>query len=331
MTSTRLANDVILTAASLTKTYANQSITQRLSRSQSRPALLDVSFQLGRGDVLGVVGESGSGKTTLARCLTGLERPDSGEVILDGQSLLRLRGRQLRRQRRRIQIVFQDPFASLNPSLSIRAALGEVLRVHELVPRSGVDARISELLELVGLRPATADRYPAEFSGGQRQRICLARALAAEPDVLIADEAVSSLDVSIQAQVLNLFVDLRRELGLAMIFISHDLHVVQHIAPTVAIMFGGRMVEVLPREARLDDASHPYTLMLLAALPRLDGRRLPPFDGMDLSAAALPLRGCPFRERCNKAFALCADEDPPLDATNGNHLVACHYVHGCGT
>jgi oligopeptide transport system ATP-binding protein len=325
---TPLLDDTILAATGLTKSFTRGGFLQGglLSRTQARPALLDVSLVLRRGDVLGIVGESGSGKSTLARCLTGLERPDAGAVVLDGQDLSRLTGRALRRQRRRIQIVFQDPFASLNPRLSVRAAISEVLRVHELVPRAGVDVRVAELLDMVGLRRQAADRYPADFSGGQRQRICLARALAAEPDVLIADEAVSSLDVSIQAQVLNLLVDLRRDLGLAMIFISHDLHVVQHVAPEVAIMFGGRIVEKLPRDFLFEGARHPYTLMLLAAMPRLEDGQLPAVSDFDLSGA-LPREGCPFRERCSEAFALCEIDDPRLEPTADGHLVACHYVH----
>lgn len=315
---------VILAASALTKTYREHGFIA--GRSAVRPALLDVSLELRRGDVLGVVGESGSGKTTLARCLTGLETPDRGEVMLDGLPLLRLKGQQLRAQRRRIQIVFQDPFASLNPRLSVRSALTEVLRVHKLVPRAQTEARIQELLELVGLRARVADRFPADFSGGQRQRICLARALAAEPDVLIADEAVSSLDVSIQAQVINLLTDLRQELGLTMIFISHDLHVVQHVAPNVAIMFGGRIVEFLRDLSSLEQARHPYTIMLHNSLPSLEAQRLPTFHGTDLSSA-LPQVGCPFRERCDFAFETCSQVDPPLAALDQRHLVACHYVH----
>jgi oligopeptide/dipeptide ABC transporter ATP-binding protein len=309
----------VLVAENVRKTYGG--------RGQRRPALVDVSLRLERGEILGVVGESGSGKTTLARCLTLLERPDAGRVVFDGRDLTRLGGRELRRVRRRIQIVFQDPYASLNPRMTVGSAITEVLRVHELVPREGLAARVVELLELVGLPPAAAARYPADFSGGQRQRVCIARALAASPDVLVADEAVSSLDVSVQAQVLNLLLELRDQLGLALVFISHDLHVVRHVAPRIAVMFGGRIVELLPPGVPLDAARHPYTQALLAAVPRLDDTSLERLEVQDLSAA-LPLEGCPFRDRCPRAFEPCTTQDPPLLPTSGAHLAACHAVNG---
>jgi oligopeptide/dipeptide ABC transporter ATP-binding protein len=291
-----------------------------------RPALNDVSLAVARGAVLGVVGESGSGKSTLARCVSLLERPQLGRVLLDGVELTALAPRQLRRERRRIQVVFQDPYASLNPRLSVGSAIAEVLRVHRLAQKELVPARVTELLALVGLPAGAAARRPAEFSGGQRQRICIARALAAEPDVLIADEPLSSLDVSIQAQILNLLLDLRDELSLAMIFISHDLHVVRRIAPTIAVMFGGRIVESLPPQVSLDDARHPYTRALLDALPRLR-TSLPEPAAADLGAA-LPSEGCPFRDRCPHAHAPCTSIDPPLIPINGQHAAACHYVGG---
>jgi len=291
-----------------------------------RAALIDASLTVARGDVLGIVGESGSGKSTLVRCLSLLERPDRGRVLLDGLDLTALAARELRRQRRRVQIVFQDPYASLNPRLSVGSTLAEVLRVHKLVPTAGVQARINDLLALVGLPSNSVSRFPAEFSGGQRQRICIARALAAAPDLLIADEPLSSLDVSVQAQILNLFLDLRDELALAMIFVSHDLHVVRRIAPTIAVMFGGRIVEVLPPEVALEDARHPYTRALLEALPRLQ-TKLPDAGEADLGAA-LPVEGCPFRDRCAYAYTPCTTIDPPLLPIQAQHTVACHYVIG---
>jgi oligopeptide/dipeptide ABC transporter ATP-binding protein len=302
---------------------------RRSSTGQGRAALTDASLSVSRGGVLGLVGESGSGKSTLARCLSLLERPDTGRVLLNGLDLTALRSRQLRRERRRVQVVFQDPYASLNPRLSVGSALAEVLRVHKLVPAGAISTRISELLTLVGLPSSAASRYPAEFSGGQRQRICIARALAAAPDVLIADEPLSALDVSVQAQILNLLLDLRDELALAMIFVSHDLHVVRRIAPTIAVMFGGRIVEVLPAAVALDDACHPYARALLEALPRLQ-TKLPDGGRADLGAP-LPERGCPFRDRCAHAYAPCASIDPPLVVINGQHAVACHFVIGTMT
>ena len=327
-----MSSDVLLAVDDLQKSYRDRrghrgrprQMVDPSARSQ-RPALIDVSFALKRGEILGIVGESGSGKTTLARCVSLLERPDAGRVVLDGVELTSLKERALRPHRRRVQIVFQDPYASLNPRLTIRATLAEVLGVHRLVPREQVPARIDELLQLVGLPATAADRYPSDFSGGQRQRICIARALAAEPAILIADEPVSSLDVSIQAQVLNLLVRLRDELGLTMIFISHDLHVVRRIAPRIAVMFGGRVVELLPPGIALEDASHPYTQALLAAAPRLEATRLEEVEVTDMSAA-LPANGCPFRDRCPHAFDPCATDDPPLLPLAGEHLAACHYV-----
>jgi oligopeptide transport system ATP-binding protein len=294
----------------------------RRSAAPDHPALVDVSVHLDRGEVFGLVGESGSGKSTLARCISLLERPDAGRVVLGELDLTALTPRELRTERRRIQIIFQDPYASLNPRMTIGAALAEVLRVHGLETRKRMSVRVAELLALVGLPATAAARYPAEFSGGQRQRICIARALAASPDVLIADEAVSSLDVSIQAQVLNLLMDLRDELGLTMLFISHDLHVVRRIAPTIAVMFAGRIVEVLPPDVPLEDAAHPYTQTLLAALPSLHATGLRSATRAEVGGSAA-VTGCPFRERCPIAFERCV-EDPALLPVAGRHLAACH-------
>ena len=326
------SDNALLEVDGLRKVYRARTAVRLTARRPTgavvdspRPALVDVSLRLQRGEILGIVGESGSGKTTLARCVTMLERPDSGRVVFDNVELTALGNRALKSQRRRVQIVFQDPYASLNPRLSVGSALSEVLRVHRLVPRQAISARVTELLQLVGLPPAAADRFPSDFSGGQRQRICIARALAAEPDVLIADEAVSALDVSIQAQVLNLLMRLRDELELTMIFISHDLHVVRRIAPRIAVMFGGRIVEMLPPGVPLEQARHPYTQALLAAAPRLDTARLETLEVTDMTSS-LPPTGCPFRERCPHAFQPCDVNDPSLEPLALGHLVACHYA-----
>ena len=325
-------SEPILVAQGLTKTYGEEgSLLEKVRlgspRQLTRPALLDVSLSLQAGEVLGVVGESGSGKSTLAKCLTLLERPDSGRVMFEGDDLTLLRGIRLRRARRRIQVVFQDPYSSLNPRYTVNSQLMEVLRVHQLVAPSAMDGRVAKLLDQVGLTAASRHRYPSAFSGGQRQRICIARALAAEPSVLIADEAVSALDVSIQAQVLNLLVDLQETLGLAMIFISHNLHVVRHVAPQIAVMFGGRIVELLPAEVPLAQALHPYTQALVAAIPVLDARpvEIEETKPADL-ASALPVQGCPYRERCPLRFEPCETIDPRLLPIEPGHLAACHAV-----
>src|SRR5215472_13248045 len=292
---------MLLVAEHLTRIYAHRRGWLRDAgvtgpRGVARPALADASLSLARGEAIGVVGESGSGKSTLARCLALLERPDAGRVLLDGVDLTLLSRRQLRRSRRRIQVVFQDPYSSLNPRLTVGSALREVLSVHHLVPRDQIPRRVGELLDQVGLATRAVERYPSDFSGGQRQRICIARALAANPEVLIADEPVSALDVSIQAQILNLLADLRAQLALSMIFISHDLYVVRYIAPKIAVMFGGRIVEVLPPGMPLERAQHPYTQALLGARSRLEPGWLS--QSRDLEAdlsTTLPAEGCPFR------------------------------------
>jgi oligopeptide/dipeptide ABC transporter ATP-binding protein len=323
---------MLLVAEHLTRIYAHRRGWVRGAdaadaRCAARPALADTSLSLERGEAIGIVGESGSGKSTLARCLALLERPDAGRVLLEGVDLTRLGRRQLRRSRRRIQVVFQDPYSSLNPRLTVGSALREVLSVHDLVPRDEIPRRVNALLDQVGLPARAVERYPSDFSGGQRQRICIARALAADPEVLIADEPVSALDVSIQAQILNLLADLRLRLRLSMIFISHDLHVVRYIAPRIAVMFGGRIVEVLPPGVPLERARHPYTEALLAARSRLEPGWLTRTGQLDGElAAALPAAGCPFRARCPHAFGTCEAVDPALRDLGGGHAVACHHV-----
>ena len=323
---------MLLVAEHLTKTYAHRrgwspAPGRRGVRDAVRPALADASLSLERGESVGIVGESGSGKSTFARCLALLERPDAGRVFLDGIDLTRLGAGPLRRSRRRIQVVFQDPYSSLNPRLTVGSTLREVLLVHRLAARDRIARRVDELLDQVGLPARAVNRYPSDFSGGQRQRICIARALAADPNVLIADEPVSALDVSIQAQILNLLADLRAQLALSMIFISHDLHVVRYIAPKIAVMFGGRIVEVLPPGIPLESARHPYTQALLASRSRLEPGWLARVGELnaDLSAS-LPATGCPFRGRCPHAFAPCRDVDPPARNIGEGHAVACHYV-----
>jgi oligopeptide/dipeptide ABC transporter ATP-binding protein len=295
-------------------------------RGSRRPlrALAGVSLELDRGETLGIVGESGCGKSTLARVLVGLERPTTGTVEFDGADLSRLSGARLRTHRRRIQMVFQDPYASLNPRQRVGAAIAEVLRVHRL------DGRVDELLAMVGLAPAYAARYPHELSGGQRQRVSIARALAAEPAVLILDEAVSALDVSVRAEVMNLLVRLRDELGLGYVFISHDLSMVRHISTRIAVMYLGRVVELGPWDSVLGDPLHPYTDALRLTMPvpdpELASRQIDvPIQG-EVPNPAAPPGGCPFHPRCPLAESVCRERRPHLLELHDGHLAACHVA-----
>jgi oligopeptide transport system ATP-binding protein len=324
----------LLQVRSLRKDFAARtqlSLAARRRQPDIRPALVDVSFELAAGDALGIVGESGSGKTTLARCIVGLEKPDSGEILFEGVDQVRTPPSGARR--RRIAMIFQDPYSSLNPRLTIGSALAEVLRVHGLVPPGQVRERVAALLDQVGMAPDAANRYPRAFSGGQRQRVCIARALAAEPRLLIADEPVSSLDVSIQAQILALMTSLRERLGLSILFVSHDLFVVRHVARSVAVMFGGRIVELLPTAIPLEAARHPYTQALLAAAPRLEPRPSKAPSARESTASTrLPVAGCPYRARCPHAYEPCITIDPSaLPVDEPGHLVACHYVAAGGS
>jgi peptide/nickel transport system ATP-binding protein/oligopeptide transport system ATP-binding protein len=302
-----------------------------VDRAGARLRAVDgVSFTLRRGEVLGIVGESGCGKSTLARAVMRLVEPDAGDVRLDGQDFAGLSGRTLRETRRRMQMVFQDPFGSLNPRHRAGAIIAEPLKVHGL---SNAKARVAELLALVGLSPDAAERYPHEFSGGQRQRIAIARALALSPDIVIADEPVSALDVSVQSQIINLIVELRAKLGLSMIFISHDLAVVRHVADRVAVMYFGRIVELAPTPELFAAPRHPYTQALLAAVPRpvqeavkLAGKPAPPrpaFEG-EMPDPTDPPRGCAFRARCPIAVAKCAEAPPRLARVCADREVACY-------
>jgi len=298
-------------------------------------AVDDVSLGVFRGETLGIVGESGCGKTTLARCMVRLVEPTAGEVYLGSEEITHATPRRLRSLRRHVQMVFQDPQSSLNPRQCVGRVITAPLR-YTRQAGSDIDRRAGELLELVGLKRADVDRYPHEFSGGQRQRIGIARALALKPSLLVLDEPVSALDVSVQAQVINLLSDLQAELGLAYVFVAHDLSVVRHVSDRIAVMYLGQIVELAPAEELYRAPWHPYSAALLAASPvpdpSVEMTESPPVDG-EPPDPANPPSGCRFRTRCPRAAALCSQKAPALQGHGGGRFVACHYplVAGEGT
>jgi oligopeptide/dipeptide ABC transporter ATP-binding protein len=281
-----------------------------------------VSLSVAEGEVLAIVGESGCGKSTLGRVMLRLIEPDSGAVRFAGEDLASLSPAALRARRRDMQIIFQDPFGSLDPRMTVAQAIAEPLRLHRLVPRTEEPARVAELLRRVGLRPESAGRWPHEFSGGQRQRIAIARALASNPRLIIGDEPVSALDVSVQAQVINLLRDLIRDLRLTFVLVSHDLGVVRHVADRVAVMYLGRIVEEGPAEEVLGAPRHPYTRALVAAMPGAQ-TKTPPLEG-DVPSPIAPPSGCRFHTRCAFAAERCRAETPRLEGVG--HAVACHFA-----
>jgi len=332
MTSNSGIGEVVLETQGLRKHYPlTQGIVFRKQVGAVR-AVDGVDIQLRRGETLGVVGESGCGKSTLARLLVGLEKPTEGKIMLKGRDLSTLSHREMHGARRNIQMVMQDPYTSLNPRMTVGDIIGEPFDIHpEVVPKKGRTARVKELIDLVGLNAEHINRYPHQFSGGQRQRIGIARSLALNPEIIVCDEPVSALDVSIQAQVVNLLERLQNEFGLAYIFIAHDLSVVRHIADRVAVMYLGKVVETGNEDEIYEQTTHPYSQALLSAVPvpdpALRGQRDQIILEGDVPSPANPPSGCRFRTRCWKAQEICAQEEPELITRPGSaHPSACHFA-----
>ncbi len=325
-------NEVVLETKNLVKHFP---ITQGIvfkTKVGAVQAVDGVDLTLRRGETLGVVGESGCGKSTLAKLLVGLEKPTSGSINVRGQDMTKLKGGALRKARRNIQMVLQDPYTSLNPRMTVGDIIGEPFEIHpDVTPRKGRTKAVQDLLDTVGLNPDHVNRYPHQFSGGQRQRIGIARALALKPEIIVCDEPVSALDVSIQAQVINLLEGLQDEFGLSYIFIAHDLSVVRHISDRVSVMYLGRVVETGDNEEIYENPTHPYTQALLSAVPvpdpRLRGHRDQIVLEGDVPSPANPPSGCRFRTRCWKAQSICAEQDPVLSIRERSpHASACHFA-----
>lgn len=323
------SNEPILEVRDLSKSYGLTKSGPFRRGERRLHAVRDVSFSLAPGETIGLVGESGCGKSSLGRSVLRLDEPTSGEVLYKGTDILTLKPNDMRRLRRHIQVVFQDPYSSLDPRFTVRRILQEPWKVFpEIVPPEWREARVAELLRLVGLNPSDADRYPHQFSGGQRQRIGIARALALEPEVIICDEPVSALDVSVQAQVVNLLMDLQQELGLAYLFIAHDLSVVHHISDRVMVMYLGEVVEEGPTDQIFNAPRHPYTVALLSAVPvpvpQLRDREVIVLEG-EVPNPISPPSGCPFHPRCAQAKDVCQTTRPP-EVRDGMSMARCHFA-----
>jgi len=322
--------EVILKVNDLVKHFPvfNQSLFRK--QIGAVRAVDGISFDVRKGETLGLVGESGCGKSTAGRAILQLLRPTSGEVVFDGVDLVRLKGEPLRKMRRKMQMIFQDPYASLNPRMTIGEIIGEPLLVHNLASKTEAEEQVQALLKLVGLNPSFANRYPHEFSGGQRQRVGVARALSLNPSLIVCDEPISALDVSIQAQVVNLLEDLQHQFNLTYIFIAHDLSMVRHISTRVAVMYLGQIVELTDRDELYHNPLHPYAQALLSAVPipdpEVEAKRQRQILEGDVPSPRNPPSGCHFRTRCPLADTICAELKPAFREVLPDHFVACHMV-----
>ncbi len=322
-------NNVLVRVDNLVKHFP---ITRGILQKQvgAVRAVDDVSFEVRRGETLGLVGESGCGKSTTGRAILQLYRPTSGSVNFDGVDLVKLKGEDLRKMRRKMQMIFQDPYASLDPRMTVGQIISEPLIVHNVVSESEANERVKQLLELVRLNPAFSTRYPHEFSGGQRQRVGIARALALQPSFIVCDEPISALDVSVQAQVVNLLEELQKQFNLTYLFIAHDLSMVRHISDRVAVMYLGVVVELTTRNELYSNPLHPYSQALLSAVPVpdpvIEATRKRTILVGDVPSPANPPSGCRFRTRCPIAQAMCAESRPEFREVKPGHFVACHLV-----
>jgi oligopeptide/dipeptide ABC transporter ATP-binding protein len=322
-----MAEEVVIEVNNLTKYFPVTRGLFRQKKIADIKAVDGVSFAIHKGETLGLVGESGCGKTTLGKCMIQLYRPTTGEVIFEGEDLCQLSDRELQPSRQKLQVIFQDPYDSLDPRFTAMDIIGESLRIHKISKGKEYQERVAELLNLVGLAPYMAERYPHEFSGGQRQRLGVARALALQPQFIMCDEPLSALDVSIQAQIINLLDDLQQKFGVAYLFISHDLSVVRHISDRVAVMYLGKIMEITNRDELYMNPLHPYTQALLSAVPIPDPavemkREVIVLKG-EVPSPMNPPSGCVFHPRCYRAFADCPKVIPLLNDDGGGHQVAC--------
>jgi oligopeptide transport system ATP-binding protein len=323
-------NDVLIEVNGLKKYYpVNKGVFFQRAAGYVK-AVDDVSFRVERGETLGLVGESGCGKTTVGRTMLQLERPTSGEVLLEGEDLCQLDKQHLRRMRRKAQMIFQNPFASLNPRININGIINEPLQVHNILDKKDRQGRVQQLLKDVGLNPTFINRYPHELSGGQRQRVAIARALAAEPEFIVCDEPVSALDVSVQAQIINLLTELQAKFSLTYLFIAHDLAVVRHISNRIAVMYLGKIVEIAHRSELYNNPLHPYTKALLSAVPlpdpEVEAKRDRTILTGDVPSPLNPPQGCSFHTRCPAVMEKCSQVQPNLEAFTKGHYVSCHLL-----